>query len=958
MELNNQNLYINNSTIKPISNKVVQQHNKIDFVLPQSNPINAQTANILKTNALSKPNINYKDLGIVKLPNLQPARLYQLNTGQKVVIVPKKGPTVLRTFVKVGSFNEPDSIRGLSHYIEHNLFNGSDHLAKGEFVKTVNNMGASYNASTGFLATDYYIKSPLHKPDDLQKIITMHADMVNNPTYSEDMLLKEKGPVISEIQMLGDNPYNIANNEVIKNLFNIKTTSFDLIGGTVDNIQNLNREKVVEYYDKWYTPDNMTTVLVGDVNPDKVIGKISQEFSKGINTNQLTDTKYYEPIIPIAKPVRVDKKNPTTNSTIVNMGFSGPKNNDTKSLVALEGLILALAGSKYSNLSKELKPLNVAPFIDYEPVSPKLDDPVAILLSADFKPGDEEAGLKTIYSVIHKMSYEPISNEMLNTIKTKLKSSLNNVAESSMGITSAIGHSIVSHGDIKAYSEREKNINELTVDDIKNAAKQYLDLNKTSICVIHPENQQINTQPAQKIAFKGKASNGKTISFAGSNAKPYIGEIKEYKLSNNMHVFLHDTPESNKVAANFEFKLNNFAKTKPGTVAILRKMLDYGTLKHNEMEFSKLLDKDNIDLLAYCTPKSINIDFVADKDKLPLTLDYLKETLLNPAFSQENIERAKSELKKSIETATKSVYEPVNKELYGANDPRGYTRNDILANMDKITLQDIQHLYSQIINNSDARAVISAPISKDSQIQNTIFSKLQKDIPNFKEYTNINNVKKVDIKKPLVLTQIENKNQANISQEFHMNLTGNVKDIAALKLLNEILGGNSKSRLFSDLRETQKLAYSVRSSLNLSKQSADLRMSIGTTTENGANGNQFENVQKSLDGFKKHINNFINTTVSAKELEGAKLKLTSKLVYNTESQLGKTIAIDSSLNSLYGTQYNDKLIEAINNTSAGDIQRIAKHYLTKPSIISMIASKNTLEANKDYLATLGEVKAY
>ena len=79
--------------------------------------------------------------------------------GQKVVIVPREGATVLKTYVNTGSMNEKDNIRGISHYLEHNFFNGSDGLEKGEFFKTVDKMGAYTNAATGMAETNYFIKS-------------------------------------------------------------------------------------------------------------------------------------------------------------------------------------------------------------------------------------------------------------------------------------------------------------------------------------------------------------------------------------------------------------------------------------------------------------------------------------------------------------------------------------------------------------------------------------------------------------------------------------------------------------------------------------------------------------------------------------------------------------------------------------------------------------------------------
>ena len=197
--------------------------------------------------AQNLPVANYKYLQDINIPALNlNGKLYRLPNGQKCLVAKKDGPAIIKTFFRVGSMNEPDNLRGISHFIEHNLFNGSKTLKPTEFVTKVNTLGGNYNASTGFTTTDYFIQSPLHKTDDLEKFIQIHADMLSNPLFTHEMIEKERGPVISEIQMLGDNPYNLATNTAIRNLFGIKSASPDLIGGSVENIKNVTRDDVMD----------------------------------------------------------------------------------------------------------------------------------------------------------------------------------------------------------------------------------------------------------------------------------------------------------------------------------------------------------------------------------------------------------------------------------------------------------------------------------------------------------------------------------------------------------------------------------------------------------------------------------------------------------------------------------------------------------------------------------------
>jgi len=214
------------------------------------------------------------------------------------------------------------------------------------------------------------------------------------------------------------------------------------------------------------------------------------------------------------------------------------------------------------------------------------------------------------------------------------------------------------------------------------------------------------------------------------------------------------------------------------------------------------------------------------------------------------------------------------------------------------------------------------------------------------------------LKNTKVLVETEPRNQAEILQLFRIEETGNIKDKAAIALLNEILGGNSNSRLFNDLREKQKLAYRVASRYTSSNNEGLLQLGIFTTTDNSNNPQQSENLQKSLNGFSQHIQKLINQNVSQEELEAAKLQIKSALEFNFEPIEGKNSILTSSMNTIYRENYLKEFLKALENTTVEDIRKIAQYYLTKPSVISIIASEKTIKENENYLNSLGELQKF
>lgn len=938
----------------------VAGQNQNSVYSPQSNQLNTQVNAALRAQTLIKPNTTncgYKEICTFKPPYLEKGKLYQLDNGQKVVIIPKPGPTALRTFVNVGSFNEPDKIRGISHYIEHNLFNGSQKLAPGDFTQKVSEMGGEYNASTDFSNTNYYIFSPTEDNKSLEDMVSMHADMMQNPTFVQKELDDEKGTVSSEIQMYEDDPYDRTDNLVVKNLFNIKADYQGLVAGSTDNIKNLSREDVVNYYNKWYTPDNMTTVLVGDVNPDDAIKLISKNFNS-TKPPAKPEEKHYEDLSKaLQSPKRVDIRDEKLQSVYSQLSFVGPKNNDARGTLAAEALMMAINGHENAEMRQALKPLNTSANASLLPICSKNDSPQVFSVKAGFTPGEEETGLKTIYNSINKLQEQPIRDSELNIIKNKMKDNVAEMSERAMGLTELVGQSMAAQG-LDAYTSKINMIDSLTPQDIQNSARQILDLNKVSIAVAHPASEQIaGTVPAQapKTSFKGK-----TVSFGSAMMKSASPTVTEYDLKNNMRLAINDDPNATKTTGCIVMKTDKMPPRKPCVQEILSIMLNDGTTEATKEDQARFCDENNISIGLNTGLNSISANFATDTDPkhISFALIETKDRLLKPDFSEEKFNKAKKMIEVNLNEAPKSPIEKTDEVLY-PNDPRGYSRDEIRKSLETLSVKDVKAYYYDILQNAQAYAVITGPVSKQPDIKQEPFIDLDFGMPQFEKYHYADTFRSNPLDKPCVITQTENRNQAKICQTFKIQTNGNIKDSVALNVMNEILGGGSQSRLFQDLRETQQLAYTVRSSLSGQGTSGELTLSIKTSTiDDPKTGKINNNIQKSLDGFKKHINLMCNEPVSKKELDDAKKSIKNSLIMDSESSIAKTSMLSSNMNTLYGSRYKEEFNKALDALTPQDIQKAAKAFLTQPSVVSMVANEDAIKANKDYLAQHGEIKSY
>ncbi|MEI8388769.1 MAG: insulinase family protein [bacterium] len=931
---------------------------------PYSSLIQAPDINAsMRSQVLPCSNEGYKEIMTFNVPLLDKGKLYKLDNGQNVVIIPKKGPTTIKTFTKVGSFNEEKN-RGISHYIEHNLFNGSSKLGPNEFVEKVTSMGGQYNAGTNTTNTEYFIKSPMHKEGDFEKFMTMHADMLLNPTFSDKMLEKEKGPVISEIQMYEDDPSDKSFNLMLKNLFGIKTDYQGLIAGSSKTIANLTKKDVLAYYNEWYRPDNMTTVVVGEVNPDNAIKTISKLFNqKKGSPVQKNEEPYYQPLNLIQNPVRADLKSTHVDNVMLNMAFAGPKNNDIKDSVATSALCSALTGYENARLSKTLKEFNTDGSVEISVINPDSKAPQLISLGSAFAPGKEEEGLKAIYSTLESMVTQPLTQQEISIVKNKLKDNLTQLSESSMGVADLVGQAITGHGSIAAYTNMQNEIEKLTPQDIQLAAQKYLNLNRTSIVMVHPESQkaEVNFSSSNNLSSqleKQLQDDNNTVQkpeFIENSDKFKFKNIKEYDLPNNLRVAINDDPDSIRTSANLSVETEGLKTLKPGVADILSFILNKGTKNYSEDRLNNIKDTYNLGISAVTDGESINLTADCSKERLPMALGVMKEILYNPDFTVEKFNKAKEEIKVKYSSMPKDPSSKAMEILFPDNN-WGITAKKVLENIDNISLQDVQDSYNEIIKNSQGKIAIDGPISKTPGLGQDVFMQLQSGIAFVQKHHHVNAPESKNLSETKVITEAEPRNQADIVQIFKIKESKNIKETAALKVLNEIIGGNSQSRLYTDLRESQKLAYKVKSNYLTDGNFGIIKLLIKTTTEDGLKGTTHENVQKSLDGFRTHINDLMKNSVSDQELETAKMEVKTRFLDDPESSFGRSARIQAGYTTPYGVNYHNKMLDAINELTPQDIKNAAVTYLNQPSVISMIASQNTIKSMQPYLSSLGKVE--
>lgn len=190
-------------------------------------------------------------------------RKFKLKNGVTVLWEPGRSDAVaIEVNIGTGSNNESPGIAGMSHFLEHMLFEGTKTRSAKEISETIENVGGEINAATSNERTYYYVKVPKSKFDLGIKIL---ADIIKNPAFDTETLEKERKVVLEEIKMVNDQPLFYQWILFERTVFRRHPTR-NPVYGRVDSVKAINRNKMFDYYSKWYAPNNMIISVVGNVN--------------------------------------------------------------------------------------------------------------------------------------------------------------------------------------------------------------------------------------------------------------------------------------------------------------------------------------------------------------------------------------------------------------------------------------------------------------------------------------------------------------------------------------------------------------------------------------------------------------------------------------------------------------------------------------------------------------------
>lgn len=368
---------------------------------------------------------------------------------------------VVQVLVKIGSNNETSREAGLSHFLEHMVFEGTEGYENSEKLSSeIEKLGGDLNAATWNTKTHYFAKVPKRH---IEKALEIISQLVLHPLLREPDFKKEQKIILDEINMITDQPLHYQWYFFLKNLFK-KHPSKNPVFGTKSSIKSMTLNLLKAYYSRFYRLDNMTLVISGNFKDP--MNKIKKYFGKKTKKTKRTAVK------KIAEPKqkkKIAKEKRDIGQSYYVLGYKTAPRKDKDSYV-LDIIRAVLARGQSGTLFNEIRGKRGLAY-----VLGINHDPDTDFGYFSFFCGTDKKNLNKITKIVMQefKKIQDITKKQLAEAKTFIEGEflLDNEDNEKRALNIAIWD--LSAG-IKAFDDYLKEIKKITLSDVKGVAKNYL----------------------------------------------------------------------------------------------------------------------------------------------------------------------------------------------------------------------------------------------------------------------------------------------------------------------------------------------------------------------------------------------------------------------------------------------------------------------------------------------------
>lgn len=399
-----------------------------------------------------------------------------LENGLRVVVVNMKsnGSVSFGIGYLVGAADDPRSVVGVSHFLEHLMFTGTKNISEAKLKEIIGKYNKNTNAFTSYDITFYYHECNKFFLDTDLKI---EADRMQNLTLKEDLIERERNVIIEERKMRTEsNPVTKFMMEgAFKTMFLYSNYSYPVIG-YLDQIKSCDKESITKHYQKFYSPGNAVAIFVGDITTDEAVEKMKTYFGAIKSKPKVERERVIDPAETGLK-YEIDNSSESIALRSIDVVYKIDRDilKSLKDEVAVEILLGILGSGESSVLHKIL--------VDQKEMAYSLDamldirafDKGRMNISAVVRDGVDEKLLESeIKEITQNFVEKYLTEELFETEKKKYTDRIDLAKDSPNSMQMLVLENICNGRSVSEIKDLKNIIKNVTFDDIKRIAKSML----------------------------------------------------------------------------------------------------------------------------------------------------------------------------------------------------------------------------------------------------------------------------------------------------------------------------------------------------------------------------------------------------------------------------------------------------------------------------------------------------
>ena len=404
----------------------------------------------------------------------------ELDCGVRVVMetIPHVQSAAIGIWVKTGAVNETSKYAGVSHYIEHMMFKGTENRNAREIAADIDKIGGQMNAFTSKESTCYYVKV---LKDNFEKGAEVLLDMLSNSLFDKIEMDKERQVICEEIKMIEDQPDDLAHDVVGEILFKGNPLGNSIIG-TPSSLNRISRKVLTEYFDMQYTRDSIVVSVAGNINPDQVCTYLEDKFDK-LGASKPVHENGYTPYEKKHKVIVKDIQQSHLCLATRAISLIDPR------YYAFSVLNNVMGGSMSSRLFQNIREEKGLAYSVYSMLSCFSSDGY-FNIYAGVSHDKIGAAIGGIREELEILGSQGITEEELSASREQLKSSYIFGQENVASRMFAIGKNLILLDRVFTPEEVLEGLNAVTMDDIEEVKKTLCDMSSYSAVAV--TNKRIN----------------------------------------------------------------------------------------------------------------------------------------------------------------------------------------------------------------------------------------------------------------------------------------------------------------------------------------------------------------------------------------------------------------------------------------------------------------------------------